>query len=109
MDGLDRVTLGVRRKFGQKLQGEKFDKFDSHTPSVALSKLSIRQTWLFYLVGYLFSAHLHKKFQLSVSILRASKALQEPEGGVYSDRGCRRYYVLTFEPSFQNKSGPEYV
>ena len=60
----------------------------SHTPSVALSKLSIRQTWLFYLVGYLFSAHLHKKFQLSVSILRASKALQEPEGGVYSDRGC---------------------
>ena len=63
MDGLDRVTLGVRRKFGQKLQGEKFDTL--------------------YLVGYLFSAYLHKKFQLSVSI-----ALREPERGVYSVGGC---------------------
>ena len=25
------------------------------------------------------------------------------------DSRDRRYYVLTFEPSFQNKSGPEYV
>ena len=30
MDGLDRVTLGVRRKFGQKLQGEKFDTSKIH-------------------------------------------------------------------------------
>ena len=30
MDGLDRVTLGVRLKFGQKLQGEKFDTSKIH-------------------------------------------------------------------------------
>ena len=38
---------------------------------------------------------MHKKFQLSVSILRASKALQEPEGGIYSVGGG----------SFFNKEG----
>ena len=30
MAGLDKVTLGVRRKFGQKLQGEKFDTSKIH-------------------------------------------------------------------------------
>ena len=30
MDGLDRVTLGVRLKFGQKLQGEKIDTAKIH-------------------------------------------------------------------------------
>ena len=68
-----------------------FHKFTlSHTPSVALSKRSIRQTGLFYLVGYLFSAHLYKNFQLPRTIFRASKALQEAEGGVYSVGGCTK-------------------
>ena len=95
MDGLDRVTLGVRLNFGQKLQGEEFDTSKIHIlvtlqvspctnyPSDRLNS--------FTLLLYLFSAHLHKKFQLSVSILRASKALREPEGGVYSVGGCIKF------------------
>ena len=60
----------------------------SDTPSVALSKPSIRQTWLSYPVGDLVSAHLHKTFQPPGTILRASKALREKRGDVYSVGGC---------------------
>ena len=46
MDGLDRATLGVRLKLGQKLQGEKFDT--SKIP--ILVKLQVSHTALYGLV-----------------------------------------------------------
>ena len=36
MDGLDRATLGVRLKLGQKLQGETFEMSELHTNLVTL-------------------------------------------------------------------------
>ena len=86
MDGLDRATLGVRVKLGQNLPAAVQD-----TPSVALSKPSIRQTWLSYPVGDIVRAHMHKTFQPPATMFTVG--MMKPVcvknwGGVYSVGRC---------------------